>query len=311
MLVVKDLQVFLSRNGLTVKVVRKISFSAAAGQILGIVGESGSGKSMTALALTGLLPPEASATGYMYFDGKKLSFKNSGLWQGLRGRKIGIVFQDPATCLNPLKTVGKQVAEPLLLHKGLSPKEAEAETIGLFSAFGIQPAAQRIRQYPHQLSGGLQQRVMLAAAVACKPALLIADEPTTALDVTVQAQILKLLHDYVRQHRATLLLISHDLGVIAQLADTVLVMSSGTIVEKGSVYQIMQSPLHPYTKLLLASLPRLDRPLKLPLFENETGISESGCIFAARCPHCSPICLKCEPTPKLLGEGREVACHLL
>lgn len=309
MLQVKDLQVTIAGTGF--RAVRNISFSVKAGQIFGIVGESGSGKSMTALALTGLLPPEAVAEGQMYFAGQSLSFADSRQWEGLRGKKIGIVFQDPAACLNPLKTVGRQVAEPLVLHKGLSPKEAEAETIRLFAALGLQPAAERIHHYPHQLSGGQQQRVMLAAAVACRPELLIADEPTTALDVTVQAQILKLLREYVHRYGATLLLISHDLGVIAQTADAVAVMCGGKIVEKGSVYQILQRPFHPYTKLLLASLPRLDRPLALPAEENENRITEKGCVFAARCSLCRPLCLEMEPPVRVLGEGREVACHLL
>ncbi|NLP37906.1 MAG: ABC transporter ATP-binding protein [Firmicutes bacterium] len=311
MLAVKDLEITFSEKNSIFKAVRKVSFSVQAGEILGIVGESGSGKSMTALALTGLLPPEAKVCGSMSFAGKTMHFEDNSQWQGLRGSKIGIVFQDPAACLNPLKTVGKQVAEPLILHKGLTPKEAEVETIRLFSALGIEPAVQRIHHYPHQLSGGQQQRVMLAAAIACKPMLLIADEPTTALDVTVQAQILRLLHEYVHNHSAALLLISHDLGVIAQLADEVLVMCGGTIVEKGSVYQIMQKPLHPYTKLLLASLPRLDAPLKLPLVANEGLTAEGGCVFAARCPHYRAICLEKEPPTKLLAEGRQTACHIL
>ena len=310
MLEVRNLQVGFRQGRTTFWAVRGISFTAAAGEVTGLVGESGSGKSLTALAVSGLLPAGAVAAGEMIFAGERYPFADQQLWQKLRGRRIGMVFQDPQSFLNPLSPVGKQVAEPLRLHCNLSSREAEEETKKLFARLGINPAAARMRQYPHQLSGGLQQRVLLAAAIACRPPLLLADEPTTALDVTVQAQILKLLRDYVDREKAALVLISHDLGVIAQLADRVLVMCAGYLVETGSVADIMYKPLHPYTQMLLASLPRLDKPLNIPALPEEVGRDLGGCVFAGRCPRLVPDCLKKDPPLVTAGPGRAVKCLL-
>ncbi|HHX73993.1 MAG TPA: ABC transporter ATP-binding protein [Firmicutes bacterium] len=310
MLEVRNLRVGFRQGRTILWAVRGISFTAATGEVTGLVGESGSGKSLTALAVAGLLPPGAAAGGEMIFAGERYPFARQQLWQKLRGKRIGMVFQDPQSSLNPLLPVGKQVAEPLRLHRKLPPGEAEEEVRKLFARLGINPAAARLRQYPHQLSGGLQQRVLLAAAIACRPPLLLADEPTTALDVTVQAQILKLLRAYVDREKAALVLISHDLGVIAQLADRVMVMCAGCLVETGSVADIMYEPLHPYTQLLLASLPRLDRPLNIPVLAEETLRQTEGCVFAGRCPYLRPDCLEKDPPLITISPKRAVKCLL-
>lgn len=306
----------LSVDGLSVAfakgcyVVRNLSFQVECGEVLGIVGESGSGKSMTALALAGLLPSGALAAGRISFLGELLRPGFSRDWHELRGRKIGMVFQDPSSCLNPLMPVGRQVAETLQLHRQLSKKDAEKGTVRWFEAMGIRPARQRIMQYPHQLSGGLRQRVMLAIAMCCAPPLIIADEPTTALDVTVQAQILQLLRMYVDGHTAGLILISHDLGVIAQLADRVLVMCDGIIVEAAPVWELYANPLHPYTRLMLESVPRLDRPLPpvASFFEEEQ--VTAACPFFSRCRQKMSVCLAVVPEPATISPARIVRCHL-
>ncbi|HZK23876.1 MAG TPA: ABC transporter ATP-binding protein [Oscillospiraceae bacterium] len=310
MLEIRELKVGFPEQGEILWVVKGSTFSVTAGEVLGIVGESGSGKSMTALALTGLLPPEAIVQGEMIYQQKTFSFDKREQWQKLRGTEIGLVFQDPASSLNPLYPVGRSVWEALRYHLQYSEEKAKKETEKLFSALGILPAAKRVRQYPHQLSGGLKQRVMLAAAICCRPAVLIADEPTTALDVTVQAQILKLLHSYVELQQAALVLISHDLGVIAQIAERVIVMCQGVIVEEASVYELYQQPLHPYTKLLLTSLPRLDRAIlhQVPQASGAAA-ADKACVFAKRCQHCQQQCLTKEPVLKTMTPGHLVCCH--
>ena len=311
MLEIRELKVGFPGQGKITWVVRGSFFSAAAGEELGIDGESGSGKSMTALALTGLLPPEAVAAGKMIFLQQTFNFTKREQWQKIRGREIGLVLQDPAGSLNPLYPVGRAVWEALCYHLNYSEKKAKQEAERIFSALGILPAAKRVRQYPHQLSGGLKQRVMLAAAICCRPKVLIADEPTTALDVTVQAQILKLLYSYVEEQRAALVLISHDLGVIAQMAARVLVLCVGVIGEDASVYELFRQPLHPYSQLLLASQPRLDRNMlhTLPPGTAAAAAGEEGCVFANRCQYRRQKCLTEEPRLKIMTPGRKVCCH--
>ena len=309
MLDVKNLRIsFSSERGEDV-VVKDVCFSVRPPEVVGIVGESGSGKSMTALAVAGLLPPDARCSGEIIFAKHRLRAGMEKDWQGIRGKKIGIVFQDPASSLNPLLSVGKQVSEPLRLHKGMTERAAQSTVIDLFKALGIGPATLRIRQYPHQLSGGLQQRVMLAAAICCDPSVLIADEPTTALDVTVQAQILSLLYRFVTENQAGLLLISHDLGIIAQLADRVLVMCAGQVVEESPVRELFSKPCHPYTQALLASVPRLDQPLFIPPLAKKVQLSAEACSFADRCLKRSLVCLKRQPERKSLSPKRAVRCH--
>ena len=230
-------------------------------------------------------------------------------WRAIRGVELGVVFQDPSIGLNPLLSVGSQVSEVLRFHLRKSKLEAEKETVRLFNLLGLYPAKVRMRQFPHQLSGGMKQRVMLAAAICCRPRLLIADEPTTALDVSVQAQILCLLKELTAAADTALLLISHDLGVIAQLAERVLVLCAGPLVEEAAVAELFSRPAHPYTRFLLASVPRLDLPLalKVPAIEDNDQLL-SGCGFASRCPERVSKCLSNPPLIRL-SHGRKVRCH--
>ncbi|WP_340119384.1 ABC transporter ATP-binding protein [Pelagibius sp. 7325] len=237
-----------------------VSFTLGAGECLGLVGESGSGKSVTCLSLMGLLPPRAQVRGgAAVFDGKRLFDLEPRARAALRGREIAMVFQDPLGALNPVHTVGWQIAEALMLNQGLSARQARAGAVDLMARVGIPEPRRRAKSYPHQMSGGMNQRVMIAIAIAARPKLLIADEPTTALDVTIQAQILDLLDDLRRELDMALLLITHDLGVVAQMAERVAVMRHGKVVETGSVDATFHAPQHPYTRALLGAVPRLDR----------------------------------------------------
>jgi peptide/nickel transport system ATP-binding protein len=286
-----------------------VSFSLQSAERVGIVGESGSGKSLTAMALCGILPPGARAGGEADIGLKPLRFNRARDWEGLRGRQVGVVFQEPGKGLNPLLPCGEQVAEVIRLLNGETAVQAVRKTERLFAAMGLQPVKLRMQQYPHQLSGGMKQRVMLAAAVCCNPRLLIADEPTTALDVSVQAQILCLLRDIAEERQAALLLISHDLGVIACMCRRVLVMCGGMVVEEGPVGQLFSRPLHPYTRLLTESALRLDRPLRqktIRVAEAETG----ACPFRHRCPQQKEICVTHIPALRLVREGHSVRCHV-
>jgi peptide/nickel transport system ATP-binding protein len=256
MLEVTSLTVSFPALGFTA--VKSLSFSIRQGEILGVVGGSGSGKSITALAVMGLLPSGTRASGVISFNGKVLRPGIEHDWNGVRGSKMGMVFQEPMTCLNPVMNVGRQVCEAMEVNGIASGSRAVERTLQLFSKFGIEPPHSRFYQFPHQLSGGLRQRVMLAMAMACGPELLIADEPTTALDLTIQAQILDLLGESVRETAASLLLITHDLGVIARMADRVLVMYAGRVAEQADVEDIFNKPKHPYTRLLLDSTICLD-----------------------------------------------------
>ncbi|MGD1879520.1 MAG: ABC transporter ATP-binding protein [Kiloniellaceae bacterium] len=240
--------------------VNGVSFSLAAGECLGLVGESGSGKSVTCLALMGLLPPQAVVRGGgATFAGRQVFDLDPRARAALRGREIAMVFQDPLGALNPVHSVGWQIAEALMLNQGLSERQARAGAVALMARVGIPEPKRRAQAYPHQMSGGMNQRVMIAIAIAAKPKLLIADEPTTALDVTIQAQILDLLDDLRRELDMALLLITHDLGVVAQMAERVVVMRHGTVVESGAVDAIFHAPQHAYTRALLGAVPRLDR----------------------------------------------------
>lgn len=309
MLEVKNLNISFLSGQVQDQVVKDVNFSVRRQEVVGIVGESGSGKSLTALAIAGLLPTDAQCTGEILFRGHRLRPGREKDWQGVRGKEMGIVFQDPTSSLNPLLPVGKQVSETLRRHKGLSENSADAITIDLFNDLGICPAAVRVRQYPHQLSGGQQQRVMMAAGICCEPYLLIADEPTTALDVTVQAQILTLLRRVVKENKTSLLLISHDLGVIAQLADRVLVMCAGVVVEEAPVHDLFRRPCHPYTQSLMSSVPRLDRPLFIRKLPDKIELSEHACCFADRCHTRRESCLTRTPKRRRLSPSRTVNCH--
>ena len=298
-----------------------VSFKLFPGQTLCLVGESGCGKSMTALAIMGLNPaPGKIAAGRVSFMGRDLVGLPEKDWTALRGDKMAMIFQEPMTSLNPVFTVGDQVAETLMLHRGLSRKAALAEAVELLRRVGIPAPRERISDFPHQLSGGMRQRVMIAMAIACAPRLLMADEPTTALDVTIQRQILELLGGLAAETGMATLLISHDLGIIAELGGRVAVMYAGRIVESAPVRALMAAPGHPYTKGLMACRPKLpapgaplDRGARLPSIPGHVpGLAHlpSGCTFRDRCPHAMPVCVEKIPVFFNVGPGHEVRCWL-
>ena len=299
-------------------VVRDISFTLHAGRTLCLVGESGCGKSMTALSLLRLIPePGRLAAGRILFQGQDLAALSESGMEHVRGRDIGMIFQEPMTSLNPVIRAGDQVAEPLIRHLGLSRRQALREAVELFRQVGIPAPEMRIRDYPHQLSGGMRQRVMIAMALACKPRLLLADEPTTALDVTIQGQILSLLGDLTRERGMGLLLITHDLGVVAEMADEVGVMYAGRIVERAQVRDLFAQPLHPYTRGLIRSAPTLATDPSVPLDAIPGTVPPparlpEGCPFRPRCSEARGDCTAPPPLVRLEGANgpREVRCWL-
>jgi peptide/nickel transport system ATP-binding protein len=297
LLEVRDLAVrFDSGHGRTVEAVSGVSFAIRPGEVLGLVGESGSGKSVTALAAMRLLPVEtARIDGAIAFEGRDLLALPERTMQDIRGNRIAMIFQEPMTALNPSYTIGDQIGETLRRHHGLGARAARNEAIRLLDQVRIPGAAKRADDHPHRLSGGMRQRAMIAMALACAPALLIADEPTTALDVTIQAQVLDLLRDLGRESGTAILLITHDLGVVAEMCDRVAVMYAGQIVETAPVDQIFNEPEHPYTLGLLGSIPRLgerrDRLAAIPGAVPIVTAAEPGCRFAVRCPFKEPTCV--------------------
>ncbi|MDD2853356.1 MAG: ABC transporter ATP-binding protein [Desulfuromonadaceae bacterium] len=275
--------------------VRGISLTLTSGSVLALVGESGSGKSMTALSILRLVPPPGFiSSGSIFFDGKNLSNFPEETMRMIRGQKISMIFQDPMTSLNPVLKIADQLCEPLILHKNVSRRDALERAIGLLTDVGISSAGDRINNYPHQLSGGMRQRVMIAMALACHPSLLVADEPTTALDVTIQAQILELLDSLKKLRGLSMLLITHDFGIVAERADHTAVMYAGQVVESGPTDTLLAAPLHPYTQALLASLPQHADPGKpLPALAGQLatrGYPTVGCSFAERCPFAETVC---------------------
>ena len=306
----------LEVQGLTVdhparRVLDGVDLRLDAGGCLGLVGESGSGKSQLALALMDLLPETARVGGSLRFEGRELLGLERRQRAALRGARIGMVFQDPMTSLNPYLDVGLQLAEVLEHHRGMARAAALAEAQRMLEAVRIPGAARRLRQYPHELSGGTRQRVVIAMMLLLKPALLIADEPTTALDVTVQAQLLQLLAGLRRDFGLALLLISHDLGVIADVADDVLVLYASRAMEQGPTAAVLAAPRHPYTRALLDARPRLDSPLDRPLPAlpgTPGGSSVAGCVLATRCPRASAVCHAQVPLA-VAGEDRRWSCH--
>jgi oligopeptide/dipeptide ABC transporter ATP-binding protein len=305
---------FETRRGV-VKAVDGVDLAIGEGQTLGLVGESGCGKSVTALSILRLVsPPGRILDGRILFDGVDLLALPERDIRKVRGARIGLVFQEPASALNPVLTVGYQVGESLIIHRGMSRREALREAAGLFRVVSIPDPERAVRLYPHQLSGGLRQRVLIAMALACRPALLIADEPTTALDVTIQAQILDLLRRLREEYRLSVLLISHDLGVIAEMADRVAVMYAGRVVEEQPVTDLFRSPRHPYTAGLLRSIPRRrpgePRPRRLQAIPGsvpDLSLLPSGCAFHPRCPDVMERCRGEEPRVTADSGGR-VAC---
>jgi peptide/nickel transport system ATP-binding protein len=293
--------------------VRNVSFTLDRGDTLGLVGESGCGKSITVMALMGLLPENAKVTGSIRFDGQELVGRPEREMCALRGDRIGMIFQEPMTALNPVHSIGRQVAEPLRLHRGLSASQARTEAIRLLDRVGIPDAARRIDAYPHQFSGGQRQRITIAMALACGPDLLIADEPTTALDVTIQRQILELIRELVAERNMALILISHDLGVIAQNVRRMLVMYGGSVVEDGSTREVFAHRMHPYTLGLFGARPGLHgargrRLTTIPGTVPELADLPAGCPFAGRCPFAVPECHGTAPPPVVVGPAHHARC---
>ncbi|HEC2599001.1 TPA: ABC transporter ATP-binding protein [Raoultella ornithinolytica] len=308
----RQLSVSFAAEKQRVRAVQEVSFAIHAGQTVGIVGESGCGKSVTAMALMGLLPPQAARidSGEILFDGQDLLRLKANPMADLRGNQLAMIFQEPMTALNPVLTIGEQLCEPLIRHRGETPKAAWLHATRLISEVGLARADSLMNSYPHQLSGGMLQRVMIAMALSCQPKLLIADEPTTALDVTVQAQILRLLRDRAQSRRMAMLLITHDLGVIAQIAEQVVVMYAGRVVESGPTAEILRHPQHPYTQGLIASRPvpgeRRRRLYSIPGQVPDLAALPAGCAFADRCQRASAVCR--QSLPPLLGTTRQAAC---
>ena len=306
---------FASPSG-PLRAVDRLSFSVEAGQTVAIVGESGSGKSVTAMSIMRLLGPRVQHQGQVRFEGQDLLAIGEARMRAVRGNRIGMIFQEPMSALNPVKTVGDQIAEGLRLHRGLRGKAALDLTVEQLRQVGISAPERRVREYPHQLSGGMRQRVMIAMALVCDPALLIADEPTTALDVTVQAQILDVIREQTRRLGSGVILITHDLGVVAELADRVVVVYAGRKVEEGDVRQVLTSPRHPYTRGLLAATPRLSGgaghhggPMtEIPGNVPPIGWRSEGCDFAPRCASVMDCCHHRRPVLTGFGEGRTAAC---
>ncbi|ULT57921.1 ABC transporter ATP-binding protein [Neobacillus drentensis] len=314
---IKDLKVSFQSGKKLLPAIDGISFDLKEGEILGIVGESGSGKSVTSLAAMGLIPspPGKMEKGQIIFEGKDLRHNTEKEWRKVRGNQISMIFQEPMTSLNPLFTIGNQLMEAIKLHTNLSKREALVRGIELLRLVGIPRAEGILKEYPHQLSGGMRQRIMIAMAMACNPKVLIADEPTTALDVTIQAQILALMKDLNKKTNTSIILITHDLGVVAEICERVIVMYAGQIVEQGDVRTILKNPRHPYTKGLLKSVPELsgkkERLYSIPGTVPMPGTIQHGCRFAPRCSEAFSRCQEEEPKlRKMENDKHEVRCFL-
>lgn len=314
---VKDLSVSFATYGGDVKAVRGVNFELSEKETLAIVGESGSGKSVTAQSLMRLIPmpPGKFVSGSIDFNGEDIIQKSEKQMESIRGKDISMIFQDPMTSLNPTMTVGKQIGESLIKHQNMSKKEAHNRGVELLKLVGIPNPEARINQYPHQYSGGMRQRGMIAIALACNPKVLIADEPTTALDVTIQAQILDLMRDLQEQTGTAIILITHDLGVVANAANRVAVMYGGKIVETGNVDEIFYNPQHPYTWGLLGSMPKIDGGNEdlqaIPGSPPDLADPPKGCPFATRCPYAMKVCEDHMPDYTELSDTQKTACWLL
>ncbi|EPY14066.1 MULTISPECIES: ABC transporter ATP-binding protein [Paenibacillus] len=318
LLEINDLHVSFHVRGGEVKAVRGINFHVNQGEAVAIVGESGCGKSVTAQSILRLLPspPSKVKQGEIRFKGNDLLKLKERDMQSIRGKDIGMIFQDPMTSLNPTMTIGRQITEVLMKHQQMTASQAKARAIEMLSMVGIPNPASRFQQYPHEFSGGMRQRAMIAIALACKPSLLIADEPTTALDVTIQAQILRVMKQLQQEMGTSIILITHDLGIVADLCDRVIVMYAGKIVETGTKWDIFKNPQHPYTKGLLRSLPRLDQkkdePL-IPIYGTPPDLIKppAGCGFCARCNEAMEVCMSYDPEATKVGDSHQAKCWLL
>lgn len=315
---IQDLRVSFDTYAGEVKAVRGVSFHVDQGEVLAIVGESGCGKSVTAQTIMKLnpMPPARIVSGSVRLGEHDIVAAGEKEMQAIRGKEVSMIFQDPMTCMNPTTQVGKQIVEAIKLHQKLSPKEAKAEAIRCLKQVRIPNPEERAKQYPHQFSGGMRQRAMIAMALSCNPKLLIADEPTTALDVTIQAQIMELLADIKNEIHTAIILITHDLGVVAGSADRVAVMYAGKIVETGSTRDIFYHSAHPYTQALIGSLPSVDvtkqqRLVSIPGTPPDLLAPPKDCGFAARCKYCMRVCQEEYPPEFTVGEGHTANCWLL
>lgn len=316
LLEVDELKMYFHTQDGEVKAVNGVSYTLDRGETLGVVGESGSGKSVTAMTIMGLIdmPPGRIEGGDVRYRGKSLLKMTEHEMQSVRGNDIAMVFQDPMTSLNPVYTIGKQVGEGLRIHRGYSKKQATARAAELLGLVGIPNPEQRVKEYPHQFSGGMRQRVMIAMALACDPDILIADEPTTALDVTIQAQIIELMKEMQEKNGNAIIMITHDLGVVADVADKIMVMYAGSPVEFGTAEEVFYNPLHPYTWGLSRSIPEPltneKKPLT-PIAGNPPSLVNvpSGCSFSPRCPYAQPICFEKKPERHTTETGHYSTCH--
>lgn len=312
---VKNLQISFKYDGVMTPVIRGVSFDIKRGETLGMVGESGSGKSVTSREIMRLIatPPARIDSGEILFEGRDILKMSDDELRSIRGNRISMIFQEPMTSLNPVYTCGDQIMEVIRLHKGVSKKEARQMAIEMLREVGVQSPETRVDCYPHELSGGMRQRVMIAMALSCSPTLLISDEPTTALDPTIQAQILQLIKDMKKKLNMSVLFITHDLGVVAQNCDRVVVMYAGKIVEIAEVCELFDHPAHPYTQGLIMSIPKMSSDVEelysidgsIPSFGSLPG----GCTFGPRCPYFTEECTKSEPVLKDIGGGHLCACH--
>ncbi|MDT8288360.1 ABC transporter ATP-binding protein [Roseomonas mucosa] len=319
LLEVENLQThFRTPDGGVNRAVDGLSFHVNAGETVAIVGESGCGKSVTSMSILRLIPePPGRIAGSVRFEGKDLLKLQDHEMRAIRGNEISMIFQEPMTSLNPVLTIGKQIGESLRLHQGMNRRQAEARAIEMLKLVGIPAPERRVKEYPHQLSGGMRQRVMIAMSLACNPKLLIADEPTTALDVTIQAQILDLMRDLKHRVGAAIVLITHDLGVVAEVAERVIVMYAGRKVEEAEVGELFRAPKHPYTQGLLGAVPKLgssltgetERLAEIPGLVPSLKQKIQGCVFAGRCSYATDFCRKVAPALELKAPGHLAACH--
>jgi peptide/nickel transport system ATP-binding protein/oligopeptide transport system ATP-binding protein len=315
---VENLRIHFPLRGAPIRVVEGVNYSVAQGETLGIVGESGSGKTLSSLAILRLLPrPAQIAGGRIVFEGEDLAGKSDEEMRRLRGKRIAMVFQNPGFSLHPLMTIGAQLSEILTVHESLASKDASVRIEKLLRLVGISDPGTRIRQYPHELSGGMKQRVCIARALLCNPSLVLADEPTTSLDVTIQAQILELFEELKARFRMSMIFVTHDLGVVARIADRIAVMYAGQICETADAPTIFANPQHPYTRALLGSTPRVDQRstrasgFRLPTIGGSGPAimhQGDGCRFAGRCPEAGPECTRLAPLPLAVSPGHTVQC---
>jgi peptide/nickel transport system ATP-binding protein len=318
LLEVENLQTHFATSDGVNRAVDGLSFSVEAGETVAIVGESGCGKSVTSMSILRLIPePPGKIAGEIRFQGRDLLKLSDAEMRKIRGNEISMIFQEPMTSLNPVLSVGMQIGEAVQLHQGLNKKDAEARAVEMLRLVGIPAPERRVKEYPHQLSGGMRQRVMIAIALACNPKLLIADEPTTALDVTIQAQILDLMRDLKHRVGAAIVLITHDLGVVAEVAERVIVMYAGRKVEEAPVGELFRNPKHPYTKGLLGAVPKLGSSLsgettrlaEIPGLVPSMKQKIQGCVFAGRCPQVTELCREVAPALEEKAPRHVAACH--